>query len=308
MLIIYFLHILRVGNLKVKITDGTLSPVAGKGSIRISKSITLNPVLPVPNLSCNLLSISQLTKSSNSLAKFLPSHCVFQDLSSRKTIGSAKTREGLYYFNETDVLGKCSPTVCNSAFYPKDSELLLWHKRMGHPSFQYLKHLFPSLCSNKTLLDFQCEVCELTKHHRASFPKSKYKPSIPFTLIHNDLWGPSRTPNRTHKKWFLTFIDDYTRLCWVYLLTDKTEVRSVFRNFHSMIQTQFQTKIKILRTDNGTEYFNHSLSIYFQENDIIHQSSCVDTLQQNGVAERKNKHILEVARALLFTSCMPSQF
>ena len=65
------------GNLKVKIADGTLSPVVGKGSIRISKSITLNPVLHVFNSSCNLLSISQLTKQSNCSAKFLSSHCVF---------------------------------------------------------------------------------------------------------------------------------------------------------------------------------------------------------------------------------------
>ena len=153
-------------------------------------SITLNPVLHVPNLSCNLLSISQLTKKSNCSAKFLSSHCVFQDLSSGKTIGSAKECEGLCYFDETGVLGQSSPTGCNWTSYPKDSELLLWHKRMGHPAFQYLKHLFLSLCSNKTLLDFQCEVCELAKHHRVSFPKSKYKPSIQFTLIHSDLWVP----------------------------------------------------------------------------------------------------------------------
>ena len=79
-------------------------------------------------------------------------------------------------------------------------------------------------------------------------------------------------------------------------------------NFHSRIQTEFHTKIQILRIENGTEYFNHSLSTYLQENGIIHQSSCVDTPQQNGVAERKNRHILEVARALLFTSHMSSQF
>ncbi|KAJ9693662.1 hypothetical protein PVL29_009559 [Vitis rotundifolia] len=190
-----------VGNLKVKIADGTLSLVAGKGSIRISESIALKPVLYVPNLSCNLLSISQLTQKSNCSAKFLPSHYVFQDLSSGKTIGSAKEHEGLYYFDKTDVHGQCPPTVCNST------------SRWGHPNFQYLKHLFPSLCSNKASWDFQCEVCELAKHHRASFLKSKYKPSIPFTLIHSDLWGPSRTPNRNHKKWFITFIDDHTRLC-----------------------------------------------------------------------------------------------
>ena len=218
-----------------------------------------------------------------------------------KTIGSSKERESLYYFDETDVSGQCSPTVCNSTSRPRENELLLWHKMMGHPSFQYLQHLFPSLCSNKTSWDFQCEVYELVKHHRASFPKSKYKPSIPFTLIHSDLWGPSRTPNKTHKKWFITFIDDHTRLCWVYLLTDKTEVQSVFVNFHSMIQTRFHTKIQIFRIDNGIEYYNHSLSTYLQENGIIHQSSCVDTSQQNGVVERKNKHILK----LFVPCCLP---
>ena len=96
--------------------------------------ITLNPVLHVPNLSYNLLFISQLTKQSNCLAKFLPSHCVFQDLLLGKTIGSAKECEGLYYFDEANVCGQC-PSVCNSASSPGESELLLWHKRMGHASF-----------------------------------------------------------------------------------------------------------------------------------------------------------------------------
>ena len=111
------------------------------------------------------------------------------------------------------------------------------------------------------------------------------------------IYGDPHVPLIGHKKWFITFIDDHTRLCWVYLLTDKTEVRSIFMNFHSMIQTQFHTKIQIFRPNNGTEYFNHSLSTYLQENGIIHQSSCVDTPQQNRAAERKNGNILEVARA-----------
>ena len=119
---------------------------------------------------------------------------------------------------------------------------------------------------------------------------------------------PSRIPNRTHKKWFVTFIDNHTRICWVYLLKDKSEVRTVFFSFYAMIQTQFQTKIQILRTDNGTKYFNHTLGPFLQENGILHQSSCVDTPQQNGVAERKNRHILEVARALMLTTHMPTMF
>ena len=68
-----------------------------------------------------------------------------------------------------------------------------------------------------------------------------------------------------------------------------------------MVLTQFQTKIQILRSDNGKEYFNKTLGPFFLEKRIVHQSSCNDTPQQNGVAERKNKHLLEVARALLFS-------
>ena len=75
-----------------------------------------------------------------------------------------------------------------------------------------------------------------------------------------------------------------------------------------MIQTQFHAKIQILRTDNGTEYFNSMLRDYLQTHGIIHQSSCVDTPQQNRVAERKNRHLLDVTRALMISARMPHSF
>lgn len=295
------------GNLKVKIADGSLSTVAGKGSVKISDSLTLESVLHVPNLFCNLLSVSQLTKQANCSAEFFSSHCIFQDRTSGRTIGSAKEHEGLYYF-DADESKQHQISTCGSVSLPKTSELMLWHSRMGHPSFQYLKHLFPSLCSNKTIHELQCEVCELAKHQRTSSKHSSYKPTQPFSLIHSDLWGPSRSPNRTQTKWFITFIDDHTRLCWVYLLKDKTKVHTVFVNFHTMIQTQFRTNIQALHTDNGTEYFNQSLNLYLKEHGIVHQSSCVSSPQQNGVAERKNRHILEVTRTLMFTTNLPTWY
>ena len=91
-------------------------------------------------------------------------------------------------------------------------------------------------------------------------------------------------------------------------MKDKTEAKDIFKNFHNMIKTQFQTQIQILRSDNGTEYFNSVLGSYLRENGIIHQSSCRDTLQQNGIAECKNRHLLEVARSLLFNSNVPKKF
>ncbi|KAG8499488.1 hypothetical protein CXB51_005964 [Gossypium anomalum] len=120
-----------------------------------------------------------------------------------------------------------------------------------------------------------------------------------------DLWGASRVKNITGARWFITFIDDHTRVCWIYLLKEKSEVSRVFQNFHLMIRTQFNSNIHTLRTDNGREYFHSVLSPYLSEQGIIHQSSCPDTPQQNGVSERKNRHLVAVARALMFTMGVP---
>jgi len=185
---------------------------------------------------------------------------------------------------------------------------LLWHFRLGHPSFGYLKHLFPVLFKNKDLDSLQCEICQLAKHKRSVFPALKYIPSKPFSLIHSDMWGPSRVKNLSGTRWFITFIDDHTRNTWIYLLKEKSDTASTFKNFYKMIKNQFQTHIKILRTDNGREYFNKIMGDFLNEKGIIHQSSCVDTPQQNGIAERKNRHLLEVTRALMFSMNVPKRF
>ncbi|KAL5743970.1 hypothetical protein ACOSP7_026836 [Xanthoceras sorbifolium] len=127
-------------------------------------------------------------------------------------------------------------------------------------------------------------------------------------MVHSDVWGPSQTPNITNARWFVSFIDDHTRLTWIFLMKQKSEVFQIFKTFNTMIQTQFNSKIQILRTDHGKEFFNSTLSNYLLSESIIHQSSSVDTPQQNGIAERKNRHILEVARSLLFSASMPKRF
>ena len=124
-------------------------------------------------------------------------------------------------------------------------------------------------------------------------------PSKPFSLVHSDIWGPSRVKTASGSRWFITFIDDHTRITWIYLLKEKSEAANVLKKFHSLINTQFHTNIQVLRTDNGREYFNAILGDFLKEKGIIHHSSCVDTPQQNGVAERKNRSIVGEARAML---------
>jgi hypothetical protein len=142
-------------------------------------------------------------------------------------------------------------------------------------------------------------VCELAKHKRASFPISNKRSSILFYLIHNDIWGPT-IPNVSGARWFVSFIDDCTRVTWIFLLKHKSDVSTVLPNFCSMVKNQFGVNIKRFRSDNARDYFNQVLTLYFQKEGIVHESSCVNTPQQDGVAERKHGHLLESTRAFIF--------
>ena len=131
---------------------GSYTLVVGKGTISLIKTFSLESVLHVPNLLCNLFSISKLTRDLNCVAKFSSTSVVFQDLASGKTIGSACECEGLYRFDDREVVqGQAVVAGSNVLSFPFDHEIMLWHYRLGHPSFPYLRFLFPKLFKNKVV-------------------------------------------------------------------------------------------------------------------------------------------------------------
>ena len=152
---------------------------------------------------------------------------------------------------------------------------------------------------------FQCEVWALAKSHRSSYPTSLNKSVFPFMIVHSDVWGPAKIPTLNGSRWFVSFIDDHSRMTWVYLMKTKQEVCSLFIQFHTMVATQYKTPIQIFRTDNGGEFVNHELKQFLHTHGIIHQTTCPSSPQQNGVAERKNRQFLEMVRATLFDAHMP---
>ena len=127
-------------------------------------------------------------------------------------------------------------------------------------------------------------------------------------MIHSDIWGPSTIPNIFGSHWFVSLIDDCTRVTWIFLIKQKYDVSSVVLDFHSMIQNQFGVKIKIFRSDNAREYFNQNLTPYLKKEDIIHKSSRVNTPQQKKVTKRKNDHLLNTTQALLFQGNVPKSY
>jgi len=149
-------------------------------------------------------------------------------------IGNVKESGGLFYIDSN--LSKQIQQPQSSSLLSLSDEILLWHFRLGHPSFGYLKHLFPVLFKNKDVDSLQCEICQLAKHKRSVFLALKYMPSKPFSLIHSDLWGPSRVTNLSGSRWFITFIDDHTRNTWIYLLKENSDTASMFKFFYKMIK------------------------------------------------------------------------
>jgi transposase InsO family protein len=294
----------------VCLADNSTSHISHKGDVFLSSDILLSSVLHVPNFAFNLLSVSRLAKSLNCAVIFLPYHCLLQDLNSKKIFGRGYERDGLYYFGEPPPTSGLQASILpysNSNVFSLKT-LTLWHARLGHVNFQYLCLLFPSLIKTCKDHKFQCVVCELSKHTRTSYIPRMHRTSSIFDLIHSDVWGPSPVMAFSGHRYYVTFIDDHSRCTWVYLLKKKSDVLPLFTQFLQMIKTQFNTVVRAIRSGNGGEYISDGFCSQLNQKGILQQLSCPYTPEQNGVAERKNRHIMSIVRCLLSGMHVPKSY
>ena len=127
-------------------------------------------------------------------------------------------------------------------------------------------------------------------------------------MVHSDFCGPIKTRSLAGSSYYATFIDDYSRKVWVYFMKAKSEVFDHFKKFKNQVEKETGQYIKCLRLDGGGEYFSHEFNRFLDNQGIKRQFTCRYTPQQNGVAEQKNRHIAEVARALMSEKEMPQSF
>ena len=140
----------------------------------------------------------------------------------------------------------------------------------------------------------------MARQSRLPFPPKTHTTTDIFELLHIDIWGPYQTPTHDNFKYFITLVDDFSKSTWTHLLSCKSNAFHILKAFILMVENQFNTTVKTIRSDNGLEFTSNETTLFFQSKGIIHQKSCPYTPQQNGVVERKHKYILETARALLF--------
>ncbi|GJW35958.1 putative ribonuclease H-like domain-containing protein [Tanacetum coccineum] len=173
-------------------------------------------------------------------------------------------------------------------------ESMLWHRRLGHINFKTI---------NKLVKD------NLGKQHKASC-KSKIQNSItqPLFMLHMDLFGPTFVSSLMNKKYCLVVTDDYSRFTWVFFLASKDETSGILKNFITEIENLVDKKVKIIRCDNGTEFKNRVMNEFCEKKGIKREFSVARTPQQNGVAERRNRTLIEAARTMLADSKLPTTF
>ena len=140
-----------------------------------------------------------------------PTFCLFQDILTKEIIGRGTKREGLYYIDDFS----CGRANSVHHVGDKERQILLWHSRLGHPSFRYLRHSFPDLFSNLNESNLKCEVCIQAKSHRVPYPVSLNKCETPFLIVHSDVWGLAPISVSFGTRWFVTFVDNYTRMIWL---------------------------------------------------------------------------------------------
>ena len=280
--------------------NGGILVITRKGIIKI-KGIVLRNVLHVLALKANLLSLLQLVIDIgwrfilDSDSCFLCTEDIGKKILSIRRKGRLLLLEEL----EEDEKQKVAYTIQN------EERVIFLHKRLGHPSFHLLKQTHPTMFKGINIESLICESCQFFKHKRSSFPNTNHRYAFAFECVHSDVWGPCSISRLSHHKWFILFVDDFSRYTWVYLLKTKSEIPKILVLFCEMIHNAFRKKVRLIRTNNAKEYFCGEVNKYMEDKGIIHQSSCLNTPQQNGLAERKIGHIMSSARALLFQGNCP---
>ena len=301
--------------LEVRFGDNGMKMAIGKGTINLpinSKStITMTNVYFVPGLAKNLLSVSEAT-SNGMVLEFHNNHAIIHHkLSSGEEIKTTCPRMGRLY-----PLKVMENTLIEANMVSSHHEIdptLLWHHRLGHLHPKSMKasqiHTIMEGIPRKPFNYLPiCEGCIYGKQYRQKFPLHTHQSKQPLELVHSDLCGPLQTSSITGNNYFITFIDDYTRFTIVYFLKSKSEAFKAFTSYKALVENQSQFKIKIIRTDNGGEYCSKEWIFFCNTHGIRHEHTIPYNPQQNGVAERKNRTLLDASRSMLQVAGLPNQF
>src|SRR5579862_6779626 len=271
--------------------------------------LVLNKVFYVPDMRKNLISVSRLIEFNYSVS-FHSDVDISRD---GNIICSGRMHDNLFYIYPD------APTLHNVQLESSTSskrkvsstnDTYLWHLRLGHINLKRIRRLVED--GPLSSFDFepfpQCESCLKGKMTKRSFSGKVLRSNELLELVHTDVCGPMNKPARGGYEYFITFTDDYSRYGYVYLMRRKSEAFDKFKQFKAEAELQLGKHIKALRSDRGGEYLLGEFKEYLTQQGIVSQLSAPGTPQQNGVAERRNRTLLDMVRSMMSHATLPISF
>ncbi|KXJ62368.1 hypothetical protein RP20_CCG016888 [Aedes albopictus] len=265
------LHEAKKSSESIYVANAAEIPVAAVGSVKLTASVEgtytdldIANVLCVPDLALNLLSVSEICKKGYRVT-FTSKACEVEHESTGDVIATAKQMDGLYKLdlverNESFVAQPCG-------------NLELWHRRLAHLNIDSVKRL-TTMASGIEVHGStmpSCVPCAEGKHRKQPFKSSGARAKDVLELIHSDLCGPMEKSSHGGSKYWITFIDDATKMTFAYFLKSKADAFSAFQEFMAHVENQSGKKIKCLRTDNGLEYLGQQFQDFLKKSGIRHE-------------------------------------
>jgi len=282
----------------VKMGDKGSVATAGVGTVVLNvivhgktRKIKLEKVLHVPTMGFNRMSVGMMEERGAEVS-FKGGKTIIKI--SDKVAACGTRKSGLYHLDMAPLLDIAAV-----------ASLQLWHERLGHVNVAGVKRMIKNKdidgikCSSMAVNDV-CEPCVYGKAAMMPMPSAGGgRVTKRLQLVHSDLGGPMSEPTRGGALYFGTLTDDFSHWTDVFFLQKKSDLLSEFKKWLIMAQLHTGTKIKILRSDNGGEYVSNAFNALHDENGTTHQTTVPDTPQQNEVAERLNRVLVEMARTMM---------
>ena len=293
---------------QVRSAGGQTHSVAGVGDVDVrflsGEIKTIPSVLYTPGITKNLLSVGSLTDQQKTLV-FRDNGCFVVDnvTSKIEAFAERENRKGLYKLQAATLKPEINAINLRS-------QAVLWHKRLGHFHARGMQRMLHSdavrgMPSFKIPIQ-HCNECHLGKQAKTKMPKTAtFHATHILELIHSDVCGPFRVSSTGGARYFVTFIDDFSRKTWVYFLSQKSQVLEKFKHFVRMMKTITGRTVAALRSDNGGEYTSTAFKDFCLTEGITHELPPPYNPQRNGVAERKNRSLLDITRCLLLDRQLP---
>lgn len=294
--------------------NGSIGKATAIGEVVLhtrSATFRLSNVLLIPEATENLISVRYATKRGLNFT-FAAHGCAISGNGRRLAVAPC-IQDAVYYLT-----GKCERAPANKALVSRSKETpQLWHERFGHLGFDNLARL-PSMVTgmHTTADEFKaaasgsqdlCEPCVMGKQHRLPFKPSTSTAARPLALIHTDVCGPLPVTSLGGNNYFVTLLDDYSKLSVVHPIASKSDTANAVKSTITLLENQTGHHLQRLRCDNGSEYINADLKEFCASKGIKLETTVRYTPEQNGAAERLNRTLMNKVRPMLAASGLPRQ-